>query len=74
MAPPPPILYHGGGKKKRKQKFLIVFAQTPAALQLASQIPQLGIRVDAQRIPQVDVDAFLLEPFREFHDAVPKFP
>lgn len=39
--------------------------------QLAPQIPQLGICVHAQRIPQVNVDSFFLEPFREFHDAVP---
>lgn len=70
---PSPLDIQSYGEPRHEVQTPDPSAQEPQRpLQPPPQISQLGIRVDAQRIAQVDVDALLLQSFRELHDAVPR--
>ena len=67
LTPPMPFLpacYHAS------HPFPISSDPTQAS-QLSSQIPQLRVRVDAERVSQVDVDALPLQALSKLQDAVP---
>lgn len=69
LTPPPPVSPDSGTMPAT----LPAWKHHPSVpvSQLSPQVPQLRVRIDAQRVPQVDIDPLPLQPLGELQDAVP---